>query len=62
LLSPIYQEYEIGNSITVILPEATYSFRYWVGTKGPISGSFSITNGDKHVLTLNEDKFHFATP
>lgn len=62
LLSPIYQEYRINNGMTIILPEATYSFRYWAGNQGPISGSFSITNGDKHVLTLYDDKYHFATP
>lgn len=62
LLSPIYQEYEFNNGMSVILPEATYTFRYWFGNHGPISGSFSITNGDKHILTLYDDKYHFATP
>lgn len=62
LLSPFYQEYQLSKNMTIILPEATYSFRYWVGNQGPLSGSFSITNGDKHVLTLYEDKYHFATP
>lgn len=62
LLSPFYQEYQLANSMTIILPEGSYSFRYWVGNQSPRSGSFNITNGDKHVLTLYEDKYHFATP
>ena len=33
-----------------------------MGNQGPFNGSFSITNGDKHVLTFYTDKIHFSTP
>jgi hypothetical protein len=62
LLSPIYGEYEFSGNMTLILPEGQYTYRAWIGNKGPFSGSFSITNGDKHVLTFHSDKIHFATP
>lgn len=62
LLSPVYQEYEFSKNMTLILPEATYTYRAWIGNKGPMNGTFSITNGDKHVLIFYEDKIHFSTP
>jgi hypothetical protein len=61
MLTPVYQEYDLGGSMTLILPEGSYTFRAKIG-KNAISGSFAITNGDKHVLTLYENKYHFATP
>jgi hypothetical protein len=61
LLSPIYQEYEFSKSMTLILPEGTYTFRAKVD-KNSYSGSFAITNGDKHVLTFYTNKYHFSTP
>jgi hypothetical protein len=48
--------------MTLILPEAQYTYRAWIGDEGPFNGTFSITNGDKHVLTFNADKIHFSTP
>lgn len=62
LLSPRYQEYLFSGSMSLILPEGQYTYRAWIGNKGPINGTFSITNGDKHVLTFHADKIHFATP
>jgi len=61
LLSPRYQEYQFTGNMTLILPEGQYSYRAKVGDKS-FSGSFSITNGDKHVLTFYSDRIHFATP
>jgi hypothetical protein len=60
--SPIYAEYLITNNMFIILPEATYHYQVWIGNKGPISGSFSITNGDKHELTFYPNKVHFSVP
>jgi len=62
LLSPIYQEYQFSKSMTIILPEGQYTYRVWIGNSSPMNGSFSITNGDKHILTFYVDKVHFSTP
>ena len=62
LLSPVYQEYEFSGSMTIIIPEAIYTYQIWIGNKGPINGSFEITNGDKHVLSIYADKVGFKTP
>jgi len=62
IVSPFHQEYNFKKNITLILPEGQYTYQAWIGSKGPISGSFSITNGDKHVLTFYKDKIHFSTP
>lgn len=61
LLTPYYSEYEIGSGLSLILDEGEYSFRVWIGNT-IVNGSFRITNGDKHVLTIRDDKTHFATP
>lgn len=61
ILSPVYQEYEISRSMTLILPEGSYTFRAKVDNAS-YSGSFSITNGDKHVLSFYATKYHFSTP
>lgn len=61
LLSPIYQEYEFSGSMTLILPEGSYTFRAKID-KNTLNGSFAITNGDKHVLTFYANKYHFSTP
>jgi hypothetical protein len=61
LLSPVYQEYTFTNNMSLILPEATYSYRVFVGDKA-FSGSFSITNGDKHALVFFEDHVRFGVP
>ncbi len=61
LLTPRYQEYDFSGSMTLILPEGSYTFRVNVG-KHSYSGSFAITNGDKHVLSFYDDKYHFSTP
>ena len=60
--SPIYVEYTFTKSFSLILNEATYHYRAWIGNHGPLSGTFSVTNGDKHILTFYKDKIHFATP
>jgi hypothetical protein len=61
LLSPVYQEYTFTNNMSLILPENTYSYRVFVGDKA-FSGSFSITNGDKHALVFFEDHVRFGVP
>jgi hypothetical protein len=61
LTSPVYQEYVFTKSMTLILPEGEYTYRAKVG-KASFSGSFAITNGDKHVLTFYSDRIHFSTP
>ncbi|MEX2161199.1 MAG: hypothetical protein WD751_04715 [Anaerolineales bacterium] len=61
LLSPVHQEYQIKNGLTLILPEGTYTYRVRLEKK-TMNGSFTITNGDKHVLTIYADKVHFAGP
>jgi hypothetical protein len=62
ILSPVYVEYTFTKSFSLILAEDVYQYRAWIGKRGPLSGSFSITNGDKHVLTFYKDKIHFSTP
>lgn len=62
ITSPVYGDYTFTGNMSIILPEATYTYRAWIGNKGPLSGSFSITNGDKHILTFYPDKIHFSTP
>ena len=62
ILSPVYQEYVFSGSMTVIIPEAQYTYRIWIGEKGPINGSFTISNGDKHVFSIYQDKVSFKTP
>ncbi len=62
LKSPVYQEYEFSRSMTIIIPEANYIYQIWIGEKGPINGSFEITNGDKHVLSIYADKVVFKIP
>ncbi|HEY4717675.1 MAG TPA: hypothetical protein VJ182_07385 [Anaerolineales bacterium] len=62
ITSPVYQEYEFSSSMTIIVHEATYTYQAWIGKKGPINGSFTITNGDKHVLSFYDDKVGFKTP
>lgn len=61
-LSPVYQEYVFSGSMTIIIPEAQYTYRIWIGEKGPINGSFTISNGDKHVFSIYQDKVSFKTP
>lgn len=61
LLSPVYQEYTFTSNMTLILPENTYTYRVFVGDKA-FSGSFSITNGDKHALVFYEDRVRFGVP
>lgn len=62
ILSPVYADYTFSGNMSLILPEGTYHYRAWIGDKGPINGSFSITNGDKHILIFYKDKIHFSTP
>jgi len=62
ILSPVYADYTFTGIMSLILHEGTYQYRAWIGNKGPISGSFSITNGDKHILIFYKDKIHFSTP
>ncbi len=62
ILSPVYADYTFTANMSLILQEGTYKYRAWIGDKGPINGSFSITNGDKHVLIFYKDKIHFSTP
>ncbi|MEX2143277.1 MAG: hypothetical protein WD740_01670 [Anaerolineales bacterium] len=62
ITSPVYQEYEFNTNMTIIVHEATYTFKSWIGEKGPINGSFTITNGDKHVLSFYEGKVVFKIP
>lgn len=61
ITSPVYQEYVFTESMTIIIPEAVYTFQAWIGEKG-VNGSFEITNGDKHVLSFYADKWGFKTP
>jgi hypothetical protein len=61
LLSPVYQEYTFTSNMSLILPENTYSYRVFIGDKA-FSGSFSITNGDKHALVFFEDHVRFGVP
>ena len=61
LLSPFYGEYEFSGSMTLILPEGQYTYRDWIGDR-IFNVSFSITYGDKHILTFYNDRIHFATP
>ena len=62
IYSPVYVDYTFTKSFSLILNEGTYQYRAWIGKHSPISGTFSITNGDKHVLTFYKDKIHFSTP
>lgn len=62
ILSPVYADYTFTANMSLILPEGIYQYRAWIGGWGPINGSFSITNGDKHVLIFYTDKIHFSTP
>ncbi len=62
ILTPVYADYTFTKSFSLILAENTYQYRAWIGKLGPFNGSFSITNGDKHVLTFYKDKIHFSTP
>lgn len=62
ILSPVYGDYVFTGNMVLILPEASYTYRAWIGDKGPLNGSFAITNGDKHVLTFFTNKIHFSTP
>jgi hypothetical protein len=61
ITSPIYQEYTIKKTMIIILDENTYTYQVTVGNK-TLVGSFSITNGDKHVFSVYADKVHFSTP
>jgi hypothetical protein len=61
LLTPYYSEYEFNSGMSLIVAEGEYSYRVWVGNK-IMNGSFRITNGDKHVLTIRDDRVNFATP
>jgi hypothetical protein len=62
ILSPVYQEYYFTRNMQLIFPEGDYVYRAWIGDKGPFNGSMHITNGDKHVMTFNENKVTFAVP
>jgi hypothetical protein len=62
ILSPVYQEYYFTSSMQLIFPEGDYAYRAWIGDKGPFNGNMHITNGDKHVMTFNENKVNFAVP
>ncbi len=60
--SPIYQEYDFTKNMIIIVDEDTYTYQAFIGNKGPYTGTISVTNGDKHVLTFYKDHIHFATP
>lgn len=62
ILSPQYGDYVFTKNMTLILPEATYTYRAWIGNKGPFNGSFSITNGDKHILIFRANNINFSRP
>ncbi|MCW5877362.1 MAG: hypothetical protein KIS80_00670 [Anaerolineales bacterium] len=62
LLTPVYQEYTFTRTMIIIVPEGTYTYRAWIGGKGPRNGSFSITNGDKHELIFRENQINFSVP
>lgn len=62
ILSPVYVEYTFTKSFSLILNEDVYQYRAWIGKHGPLNGTFSITNGDKHILTFYANKIHFSTP
>jgi hypothetical protein len=61
IVSPVYGEYVFTRDMSLILPENTYTYRAWVGDKA-FSGSFSITNGDKHALVFYSDHVRFGVP
>jgi hypothetical protein len=61
LLTPYYTEYEFNSGLSLILAEGEYTYRVWVDKK-VMNGTFRITNGDKHVLTIRDDRVNFATP
>ncbi|MGH2581982.1 MAG: hypothetical protein ACRDFQ_03700 [Anaerolineales bacterium] len=62
ITSPQYQEYVFTNNLGIVLPQASYDYRAWIGEKGPYIGSFVLNNPDKHVLTFYPNKIHFSTP
>jgi hypothetical protein len=62
ILTPVYGDYVFTKNMSLIMPEGTYTYRSWIGEKGPLSGSFSITNGDKHVLIFRTGNINFSRP
>lgn len=61
LTYPYWAEYTFIKDCAIILNTGTYKYVAWVG-KEQFSGSFTITNGDKHALRFYAHKVRFPSP
>ncbi len=60
--SPGYLEYRFSDSFGILLGNGDYHYRAYIGTKGPIEGTFHIGNQDKHTITFSQGKVIFQGP
>ncbi|MCL5429123.1 MAG: hypothetical protein M1347_04880 [Chloroflexi bacterium] len=60
--SPIYLEYRFSDTFGILIPQGDYHYRAYIGSKGPIEGSFHIGNQDKHTLAFTAGKVLFQGP
>ncbi len=60
--NPTYLEYRFSDSFGILLGNGDYHYRAYMGTKGPIEGSFHIGNQDKHTITFTQGKVIFQGP
>ena len=60
--SPIYLEYRFSDSFGLLIGNGDYHYRAYIGSKGPIEGSFHIGNQDKHTITFTAGKVIFQGP
>ncbi len=54
--------YAFADSFNVDVPYGDYSFAANIGQDGPYTGSFTITNADKHTLVFESDKVKILGP
>lgn len=57
-----YVEYRFSDSFLILVPQGEYHYRVWMGSKGPIKGSFRIGNQDKHTMFFSPGKVRVEGP
>ena len=60
--SPIYLEYRFSDTFGFLISQGDYHYRAYIGSKGPIEGSFHVGNQDKHTITFTSGKVLFQGP
>ncbi len=57
-----YVTYNFQTSWNMDIPWGSYNYSVYIGKSSEHSGSFTITNADKHIMVISEGKVRFKYP